>query len=219
MTRSLEEDAPCGAYDGQAALPPQGPLRGGRLARKGAQASCIVAMTALAGCTPELPPPTEFEIMQSVAREYVLPLGQLPVVSRPSDCRTAGETKAALPAELFAAFLAANERKAGAFDLARAAPKLLMDHSGDPPRRIAARGATPVLLISRAGLVNDQALVCMEVFGTEERSFFLLLERNHAGDWHVYSELEAWREAKPLPSDLPPEELPDGTPWTGDTAG
>ena len=179
----------------------------------------LLTALALAGCTPDLPPPTEFEVLQSVAKEYVLPLGQLPVVSQTTDCRTAGETKAALPAELFAAFLAANERKAGAFDLARAAPRLLVDDSGDSPRRIAARQRTPVLLISRAGLAGNQALVCMEVFGTEERSFFLLMERDHAGAWAVRSELEAWREGKPLDSELPPEELPDGTLWTGDSTG
>ena len=178
-----------------------------------------LAGMALAGCTPDLPPPTEFEVMQSVAKEYVLPFGQLPVVSRPSDCRTAGETKAALPAELFAAFLAANESRAGPFDLGRAAPQLLVDDSGESPRRIAARAGTPALLVSRAGLVGDQALVCMEVFGSEERAFFLLMERDGRGEWSVRSELEAWREGKPLPSELPPEELPDGTPWEGGGAG
>ena len=178
-------------------------------------AASLMALTALAACTPDLPPATEFEVMQALAREYVLPLGQLPVVSRPSDCRTAGETKAALPAELFAAFLAANESRAGNFDLARAAPRLQVDDSGDSPRRIAARARTPALLISRAGLLGDQALVCMEVFGNEERSFFLLMKRDAAGAWSVRSELEAWREDKPLSPDLPPEELPDGSLWTG----
>ena len=153
--------------------------------------------------------------MQALAKEYVLPLGQLPVVSRPSDCRTDGETRASISADLFAAFLAANEARAGAFDLARAAPRLQVDESGDSPRRIAARARAPALLISRAGLVADEALVCMEVFGVEERSFFLLMARNAAGAWSVQAELEAWREDKPLSADLPPEELPDGTPWTG----
>ena len=172
-------------------------------------------LAILAACTPDLPPATEFEVMQALANEYVLPLGQLPVVSQTSDCRTDGETRASLPADLFAAFLAANESRAGPFDLARAAPRLLVDDSGDSPRRIAARRRNPALLISRAGLLGNEALVCMEVFGTEERSFFLLMERNATGAWSVRSELEAWREGKPLSPDLPPEELPDGTLWTG----
>ena len=175
-----------------------------------------VAVATLAACAPDLPPATEFEVMQALAREYVLPLGQLPVVSRPSDCRTDGETKASLPADLFAAFLTANESRTGPFDLGRAAPRLLVDDSGDSPRRIAARANPPARLVSRAGLLGDQALVCMEVFGAEERSFFLLMARDASGAWSVRSEIEAWRQDEPLGADSPPEELPDGTLWTGD---
>ncbi|MDE0693365.1 MAG: hypothetical protein OXI55_14135 [Gammaproteobacteria bacterium] len=186
------------------------------IASKTLRRGYLTMLTALAACTPDLPPATEFEVMQALAKEYVLPLGRLPVVSQPSDCRTDGETKASLPADLFAAFLAANTSRAGSFDLARAAPRLLVDASGDSPRRIAARSRSPALLISRAGLLGNQALVCMEIFGTEERSFFLHIERNATGAWSVRSELEAWREDEPLSPDLPPEELPDGTLWTGE---
>ena len=43
------------------------------------------------------------------------------------------------------------------------------------------------------------------------------MERNATGTWSVRSELEAWREGERLSPDLPPEELPDGTLWTGES--
>lgn len=174
-----------------------------------------LVLAALAACAPELPPASETDVMRALALEYVLPLGRYLVVSAPSDCRTDGVTRAALPAELFEAYLGANASEAGTFDLRLASPRLRVDDSGAPPWRTAAREREPVLLVSRAGIAGSLALVCIEVYGVEERAFFLLMERDPRGDWSVRTELEAWREAAPLSPDRPPEELPDGTIWDG----
>ena len=160
-------------------------------------ASCVAAL--LAGCAGELPPATEQDIHDALARDFLVPMGDVLVAGWPSDCRTAGETDAPVEADLFLAFLRANE-EAGPPNLA---PRLRLDASGRHPRSVRAERAEPVVAVSRAGMAGDAALVCVEVFGVQERAFFVLLRRTPAGDWAVQTELEVWAE-------LPPEELPDG---------
>ena len=156
----------------------------------------------LAGCAGELPPPTEQEVHAALARDFLQPMGDVLVAGASSDCRTDGVTDAPVPAILFAAFLDANEPGEPP-DLAGSAVRLRLDTSGRHPRRISAERAEPVVAVSRAGLADASALVCVEVFGVQERAFFVLLDRAETGVWSVRTELKVW-------SELPPEELPDG---------
>ena len=55
-----------------------------------------------------LPAPREADVVSTLVAQFIAPLGDVPVASAASDCRTEGETRASLPAELFEAFLAAN---------------------------------------------------------------------------------------------------------------
>ena len=164
---------------------------------------CALAVL-LFGCARELPPASEQDVLDTLAQDFLLPMGDVLIASWPSDCRTDGETDAPVQAALFAAFLAANERDDGA-GLPRQgrAARLRVDASGLPPRTVSAQHREPVVAFSRAGLLGDDALVCVEVFGMQERAFFVLLERDAVGQWSVRTELEVWAE-------LPPEELPDG---------
>ena len=165
----------------------------------------IVAL-AVGGCAPELPAPREQDVAQALAEDFLAPLGAL-VVSQASDCGSDGETAAALPASLFAAFLAANAADAGALDFGPEAARLRIDDSGIPPRRLRAEHRAPVVAVSRIGIDHDSALACVEVYGVQERGFFLLLNRDHTGAWALKSEIEAWRNDERQP----PEELPDGS--------
>lgn len=161
----------------------------------------------LAGCTPEHSSPSEEDVIRALIDDFVSTLGNVLLVSRPSDCRTDGETDAPVTADLFAAFLAANAPNSGALDLAAVAPKLRIDASGSSPQALHSRRGQIVVALSRVGMVADLALACVEVFATEERAFFLLLARDGTDHWSLRTELETWRsEAPPTP-----EELPDGT--------
>ena len=163
----------------------------------------IAALLALAGCARELPPATEDDVLAALARDFLVPMGDVLVAGWPSDCRTDGETDAPVEAALVAAFLNANET-ADAVHLRHAgATGLRLDAGGEHPRVLSATYAEPVVAVSRAGLLGDDALVCVEVYGVQERAFFVVLRRRPTGAWSVHSELEVW-------SELPPEELPDG---------
>ena len=143
---------------------------------------------------------------EALAKDFLAPLGAL-VTSRPSDCGSDGETAAALPASLFAAFLAANTTDAGGVDFGPDAAQLRVDDNGIPPWRLRAEHRAPVVAVSRIGIDHDSALACAEVYGVQERGFFLLLSRDHTGVWTLKSEIEAWRNDERQP----PEELPDGS--------
>ncbi len=166
----------------------------------------IAAVVLLLGCGPEQPV-REQDVIDALVEDFFLPMDGVLVVSWPSDCRTEGETDAVVSAALFAALLAANDEYAEPFDLPA---RLRVDRSGTSPRMLSARQREPVLGLSRIGIAGNEALACVEVFGVQERAFFLLLERDGSNGWSVRSELEAWHEGDPMPWEREPEELPDG---------
>lgn len=133
-----------------------------------------------------MPEPREIDVLSSLVTQFVGPLGDVSVASAASDCRTDGETRAVLPAALFQAFLAANAR-AEPFDLTPFAHRVQVLPAGadDGP-------SGTFVSVSRAGLLGNDALVCVEVFGREERAFFVVLRRDHDGVWGVTRELTAW---------------------------
>lgn len=137
-----------------------------------------------------MPEPREIDVLSSLLAQFVGPHGEVSVASAASDCRTDGETRAALPAALFQALLDANAQS-GAFDLTPFAQRVhvLSPDGGAGP-------AGTVVSVSRAGMLGNDALVCVEVFGREERAFFVVLRRNHDGVWGVTRELEAWEAAE-----------------------
>lgn len=169
-----------------------------------------VLAVVLAGCGAELPPPREQDVVRALVEGFLAPMGDVLVVGARSDCNSAGETDAAVPAALFAAFLNANAAGSTALDLRLHASRLRVDASGASPYALRAKHREPVVALSRVGIAGSQAIVCVEVFGVEERGFFLFLSRDHAGEWMPKSEIVAWRRG-PAPSDVEPEELPDGT--------
>ena len=169
----------------------------------------IVAM--LSGCAPELAPGREQDVLRVAVKELLLPMGDVLVVNRPSDCRSDGQTDAPLPAALFNALLAANGEDAATTDLRALSPRLRVDVSGNSPRTLSARFDDTVVAVSKVGILDDAALACLEVFGSQEVGFFLLFSRDGSGTWSLDSELHAWRDESLRPA----EELPNGEPYEG----
>ena len=163
-------------------------------------AGAVVVLIFAAGIflmrPPPLEPPREAGIMASLFAGFVLPMGDLVVISRPSDCRTGGVMKEAVPAALFEQFLAANSGDEG-FDFSPFSDRVrFVDDPDASPWSLRAEFGAPVISISRAGYRNEDALVCVEVFAREERAFFVLLDRDHEG-WRATREMTAWRAPRP----------------------
>ena len=159
----------------------------------------LAGCALIAACGAERPA-TQQDVVDGLVRDFLVPLGDVQLAPWPSDCRTDGETDAAVAAALFAAFLAANADAAVAVALPE---RLKVDASGMHPRLVSARQGAPVVAVSNAGVLGVDALVCVEVYGVRERAFFVMLGRGGDGTWSVRREIEVW-------SELAPEELPDG---------
>lgn len=169
----------------------------------GTIARTLMTLVLLAGCVAE-PPPTEQDVLAALVTDLLLPMGDVRVAGWPSDCRTDGVTDAPVTAALFAAFVDANAEAAPAsLAFGGLASRLRVDSSGLHPRRLSAENAEPVVAVSHIGMVDDGALICVEVFGVQERAYLVLLNRGRSGDYAVQTEIEVY-------SELPPEELPDG---------
>ncbi|MCY4058429.1 MAG: hypothetical protein OXG44_10550 [Gammaproteobacteria bacterium] len=167
---------------------------------------CLAVAVFLAGCQQDLPLPREQEVVDVLVDSVLARMGEVVVVSRPSDCRG---TKVAVPPAAWAAYRSANADDAGGFDIDRHADRLLLDNSDADAETIRARRGMPVVSLSRVGLAGDDALLCVEIFGAGDRGYYLLFRRDGRGDWTLKSELAAWEEAAES-WELPPEELPDG---------
>ena len=145
---------------------------------------------------PPLEPPREADVMAALLAEFVSPLGDVAVISRPSDCRSEGVMKEAVPAALFERFLVANSGDTG-FDLASSSDVLhFVDDPDASPSSLRAEFGVAVISISRVGYRLEDALVCVEIFAREERGFFVLLDRDQEG-WHTSREMTAWRAPRP----------------------
>ena len=167
---------------------------------------CLALAVLLAGCQRDLPPPLEQDVVDALVDSVLVRMGEVVVVSRPSDCRG---TKVAAPTDAWAAYRTANADNAGGLDFDRHAGRLLLDDRDADAEAIRARRGMPVVSLSRVGLAGDDALLCVEIFGAGDRGYYLLLRRDGRGDWALKSELAAWEEAAKS-WELPPEELPDG---------
>ena len=145
---------------------------------------------------PPLEPPSEADVMAALVAGFVSSMSDAVVISRPSDCRSEGVMKEAVPAALFEQFLTANSGDEG-FDFSLFSDRVHFVKEPDAsPWSLRADFGAPVVSISRAGFRSEDALVCVEVFAREERAFFVLLGRDHEG-WHATREIVAWRAPRP----------------------
>ncbi|HIM33932.1 MAG TPA: hypothetical protein EYM33_00240 [Pseudomonadales bacterium] len=112
-------------------------------------------------------------------------------MSRPSDCRTDGQTSLAVPLGLFDAFLKANDEQSDDFDLSEFGDRVTT--TSGHPRRLYLRTRKPVVSLSRAGMTTNDALVCVEVYAREERAFFVFLRREES-TWRLAGEVVSWEE-------------------------
>ena len=164
-----------------------------------------VGALLVAGCG-EAPPASEQDVLETLVRDVVVPMGKVVVVSRPSDCRRARQ---AVPAKVWSAFLEANAPDTAGLGLSDHAARLVIDDSGVSPSLVRIQRGRPVVALSRIGLAGDQALMCIEVYGAEERGYYLLFGRDGTGSWSARQEFAAWSEAAEE-WELEPEELPNG---------
>ena len=163
--------------------------------------SILVIVVGVRSLDKEAKPFDEKVVVVSLLKYLQGRTGELPVLSRVSDCRTDGMTHAPVSADLFGAFLRANGRNAMPLSFDGAA---VVIPSGTDPWRARREQSGPILAVSRVGVMDDQSLVCVEVYASDARAFFFVLERTNTS-WEVVAEHIAWEP--PPEEDLGPEEF------------
>ena len=127
------------------------------------------------------------------------------VTNQTSQCRSEADVKGSISADLIEAFRSANEDSIGKLEL----------HRFQKERRVvdASKSANdwyldlkvPVMSISNPGIVENQALICLELYARNSRGLFVLLEFAGADYWRMVRNELAWVED----SDSEAEEIPE----------
>ena len=164
--------------------------------------SILVIVVGLMSIDKEAKPFDEQMVVLSLMKYLKGRTGDLPLLSRISDCRTDGMTHAPVPADLFGALLRANGSHAEPMSFDGVGIHTIP--SGTDPWRARREQSSPILAVSRVGVMDDQSLVCVEVYGSDVRAFFFVLERTPTS-WQVVAEHIAWEP--PPEEDLGPEEF------------
>ena len=154
----------------------------------------LVCLAFLVGCSQPVPPPSESDVLQSVLNARFLQADRFALVATASDCRTMGTSRVPVVADLFGAYLNANTRGAEPFDLSELSTDEKLISRRVSPERYYRQHNERVVAISRAGIWEDSALVCVEIFGSRSRGFFIQLNRISEKNWEVEKQYEVWDE-------------------------
>ena len=155
----------------------------------------------------EYAPTTEEDVLVSLLQDDMFASGDVLLTSNPSDCRTRGTAKGNIGAKLYEAFSLANSENADSrqFDLLAHNPvQRVVDNSKTPVDWYYAE-RIPVVSISRVGIADREALVCVEIHSSRPVSYFVKLIRRTAKFWEVTQESIVWQAEE----ELPPEEVPE----------
>lgn len=161
----------------------------------------------LVWATIEFSPTAEKDIGKSLVSSPLFQRG-VAITNQSSLCRSSTEVKSRIPAVLFVAFREANQLDSNP-DLGFhrfQKEKLVLGGSKSPDQWQKEMGS-PVLAVSNAGIHENQALVCLELFGSGGFGRFVVLEHAGADYWRIIKSESAWQDDR----ELPPEEVPELT--------
>ena len=155
-------------------------------------------------------PSSETDVIKSLLSSEMFASPDVLITSRPSDCRTEGVVKGSTTAALYSEFLHANSDNEGGIDLYRYRPRQRYVQNEKGPMEWYREVGKPVVAISRAGLSDDRALVCIEIFARHEQAFFITLRHSGNDLWLVENEVLVWEaERERLPEEFPESTTPE----------
>ena len=165
---------------------------------------------ALEGCgsAPDLPPPSEEDVLRSFIESPWLPDSRFTLLGVLSDCETKGANKTGVSADLYHAFLLANGKGGSALDLAALTSRsnIVVGAAGGGPEVVRARTGRPVITLSRVGIWNDRAVVCVRLYAQEPAAYLITLARTGPRDWALQNQFVAWEPEPPLgPDEFAPD--------------
>lgn len=156
----------------------------------------------------EFSPTAEKDVTKSLLASELFQYGNFAVTNQPSTCRTRGEVKGNIPADLYQALLVSNAGESGNLELHRfQKERHVLDASNSPEQWYFELGK-PVMAISNVGVVDARALVCLELYASSSRGMIVTLEHSGADYWRIVGNEAAWSEVAEKPEEIPELTLP-----------
>ena len=117
------------------------------------------------------------------------------------------ENTSGLPLLLHEAYLLANATDSTPIDLRQFTFRESIDiESRDlEPSRVRISTRSPVITVARVGILQDQAVVCVQIYAKNPVAYFVTLDRVDATRWRLANQFVAWKPDE----ELTPEEFAD----------
>lgn len=157
----------------------------------------------------EFSPTVEKDIARSLLSTPLFEQGDMVVTNQSSQCQSSSDVKGNIPASLLEAFRSANQESLGKLELHRFQKERRIVDASRSPDRWYLELKKPVMSISNPGIVNNQALVCLELYAQSSRGMFVVLEFAGADYWRLVRTELAWQEqTTPFREEVPELTLP-----------
>lgn len=156
----------------------------------------------------EFTPTVERDIAKSLLASPLFQRGDFAITNQPSRCRSSGEVKGNVSAGLYEALQLANDTDSGDLELHRFQKERRVLDETRTPLQWFSEIKRPVMAISNVGVVENQALVCLELYATSSRGMFVTLEHAGADYWRMVANESAWEEIAEKPEEIPELTLP-----------
>ena len=154
----------------------------------------LVCIATAMSCS--APPLTEDRAVQLLLDSRLMAKDGLLLTSELSYCRIDGPTEIVMADGLHTAFKQANESGNTPLDLNNFRTRHeRLDHSKSARQWFYERGK-PVISISRFGIVENDAVVCVHMHTDIERAIFVYLKRKAGDEWEITSQELAWESPK-----------------------
>lgn len=143
-------------------------------------------------CSCSAPPLTEEQAVQLLLNSRLMAREGLSLTSELSNCRIDGPTEIVMAEGLFTSFKEANDLRNSPLDLNHFRTKHeRLDHSKTARQWYYEKGS-PVISISRFGIVENDAVVCLHMHTDKERAIFVYLKRKSGEEWILGQQELVW---------------------------
>lgn len=151
----------------------------------------------------EFAPTAEKDIAKSLLSSPLFQRGDFAITNRPSRCGVASEVKGSIPANLLAAFQEANRGDAGTLELHRFQRERQIVGASKTPLTWFRELGRPVMAVSNVGVVDNEALVCLELHATASQGMLVVLRHAGADYWRIVTREIAWESRDEKPEEIP----------------
>ena len=156
----------------------------------------------------EFTPTTKRDIAKSLLATPLFKRGDFAITNQPSRCRTLSEVKGSIPAGLWESFQTANDTDKGDLELHRHQKERQVLDETLTPLQWFREIKRPVMAISNVGVLDDRAIVCLELYASNSRGMLVTLEHAGADYWRMVSNESVWEEIEERPEEIPELTMP-----------